>query len=684
MKYTYLAVHNSAIVCYMIACVHAQTGPHMLEPLIVSDRTVTDAWSTADFVVESQHLRMQDSADMLKNLPGAAIVRNGSQTGIVQLRGLSGDRIAVRVDGMNIAPACPNHMDPPLHYASPVGGERVCMIAGIGPVSEGGDHIGGSLTINRPDPKFAQDQPRLFTGNLGAAWRGSQDAISLTADSNVANRDVSLQYRGSWASGNDLRFPGGRVRDTGYDITQHEITNAWRTPGGFVAVDMGFSVTRDSGTPALPMDMIEDDSWHIGIRQRETLPWGTVENRLYMFDIDHLMDNYSLRPAMAAMRMKGPAASRNFGWVGEVELPFGSSKVHAGIDLYRNEFEARQVMVSSGAWRDTFRDNSRNRAGAYLDWEKDWTDKWSTRLGLRTDIVATDAGRVRNGFGPPAVYAEAAAFNASNRSFTDVLVDVMAGLQFKPDASTTWELGLAMKNRAPSLLERYLWTPANASAGLADGRTYLGNLGLDPETSFQVGLGLAKQGDKWDAKMTPFYQIVDNYIQGMPIARRDAANKPVMQFQNIDQAELYGFELAAGYAISDSWRIDSTLSYVSGRNLDTGDNLYRIAPLRGLLDLSYRHQDWESHLELAWASAQDDVSRIQDESPTPGYGLLNLRLARQFKYGLRFECGIENLFDKRYADHLGGVNRVAGSDVAMGAKIPGAGRFAYSSIVWKF
>jgi len=676
----YLIVAVTA--CGLICGASAQTGTTILDPLVVRGRVLADVWDATERTVGAESLRLQDGAALFNNQPGAAVIRNGPQTGIIQLRGLSGDRNIVRVDGMTITPACPNHMDPPLHYATPVGGERVAMIAGIGPVCDGGDHIGGAVSIDRPDPVFAKDDNLLLNGNLGAAWRGSQDAFSTDMDTTVANKDVGLQYRGTWATAGDMRFPGGRVSDTGYHITSHEVVNAWRTPGGFVAVDLGYASTRDTGTPALPMDMISDDSWHFGLRQREVFQWGTLENRLYVFDIDHLMDNFSLRPAVS--QMKAPASSRDFGWRSEAVLPLGSNNLHAGIDLHRGELDAKQVMVPSGMWRDTFRDNVRNRVGAYLDWEQHWDERWSGRLGLRTDIVNTDAGTVRNGFGPPPVYAEAAKFNASDRSFTDALVDVMAGLQYQPDPATSFDLAFAINSRAPSLLERYLWTPANASAGLADGRTYLGNLGLDPETSFKVGLGMAKQGETWNVKVTPFYQLVKDYIQGMPIARLDPAKLPVLQFQNIDRAELYGAEVVAGYDFSEAWSIDATVSYVRGRNLESGDNLYRIAPLRGMLDLSYQHAAWESHLEWVWADRQDKVSEVQNEAPTPGYGLLNLRLARQFDSGLRAEIGVENIFDKLYADHLGGINRVAASDVAIGDKIPGAGRFAYCSVSWKF
>ena len=62
----------------------------------------------------------------------------------------------------------------------------------------------------------------------------------------------------------------------------------------------------------------------------------------------------------------------------------------------------------------------------------------------------------------------------------------------------------------------------------------------------------------------------------------------------------------------------------------------------------------------------------------------NLRVAKLFAKTLRVEAGVENLLDKRYADHLGGVNRVAGGDLAVGERIPGAGRFAYGSVAWEF
>ena len=75
---------------------------------------------------------------------------------------------------------------------------------------------------------------------------------------------------------------------------------------------------------------------------------------------------------------------------------------------------------------------------------------------------------------------------------------------------------------------------------------------------------------------------------------------------------------------------------------------------------------------------------MQDEPESPGYAVLNFRLARTFANGLRLEAGLENILDDHYADHLGGINRVSGGDLAPGERIPGAGRCVFAGVSWSF
>ncbi|MCU0782302.1 MAG: TonB-dependent receptor [Akkermansiaceae bacterium] len=281
---------------------------------------------------------------------------------------------------------------------------------------------------------------------------------------------------------------------------------------------------------------------------------------------------------------------------------------------------------------------------------------------------------------PPLSTPDAATFNARGHDFTDVNFEGMGAVRFRPAEWTTLELAGARKVRSPSSLERYLWTPLSASAGQADGRTYLGNLDLDPEASHQVNLTAAFRGRRWEVRVSPFYNWVSDYIQGVPIGRRDAAGRPVLQYQNVSLAELRGVDGEARWLITTNLTLRAGLSYVRGTNEETDDNLYRIAPLRGNVALDVQWRGFEATVETVLADEQTDVSAYNSEPVTPGYVVVNLRAGYRFNAHLRLDAGVENLLDEDYADHLDGINRVAGSDVAVGARLPGYGRFAYVSL----
>lgn len=627
--------------------------------------------------------RARDTASLLEQIPGAAVVRNGPLTGIAQLRGLSGDRVRVLVDGMTITPACPNHMDPPLHYASPSSLHTLTVLAGITPVSQGGDSIGGTVITESAPPRFATNEHALWFGEAGSFYRSSDDGYGFNGALGVANQNWSGAYQGSWQTADDLRFPGGRVRDTGFDETQQHVARlAARTKHGVWEADGGMGRTCDAGTPALPMDMIEDDSWRAGLRHTGEYDFGELEGRVAIHSIDHLMDNYSLRPlAAGAMRMFSPATSDDLSAKLAAALPRDKHTFRGGVDFHGNTFDAYQQNAATGAQQDTLNGATRARLGSYLELQSDWSDQWRTLIGIRNDTVWSDAEDIANSF--PASATNRAAFNSQSHNFTDVNFDAMVAVRFTPNRSSSYELAFARKNRAPSLLERYLWTPLSASAGQADGRTYLGNLDLDSETSHQVALTADWHGDRWQVKFTPFYNLVSDYIQGTPI-NRVVAGQPVLQFQNQDGAELYGVDGEAHYDLTKQFTLRGQLSYVRGINRDTDDNLYRIAPLHGTVRLEYHWRGWRSGLEVELVDRQSKVADYNGELPTPGYALLHLRAGYTFREHLSLDVALENVFDDEYADHLGGINRVLGSDVPFGAHIPGAGRFVSVSVNYKF
>lgn len=628
---------------------------------------------------------VRDSAALLESVPGAAVVRNGSQTGIVQLRGLFGDRVNVLVDGMHITPACPNHMDPPLHYITAAGLASLDVIAGISPVSMGGDSIAGSVIAKSAAPSFGSTAQMEVFGSLSAsassANRGTQGALTV----GTANQQVSLSYTGERQSGDDLKFPGGTVRASGYELTQHDLTLAAQVAGGTLRLDLGRHESSNAGTPALPMDMVKDNANKIALSYLGELAFGTLEARIYQHDIDHLMDNYSLRGLSAGMQ--APATSKDTGYQVNLSVPRGTNTYRVGMEYLTNDFDvySQSSTLSAGSVKDNIRHARRDRLGLFGEWEAKLSPQWKTLLGVRSDTVKSDAGAVTQlgMMPPPLVKADAASFNAVSRQRTDHHWDLAAQAVYSASAGRDYEFGVARKTRSPNLMERYVWSPNNATAGLADGRTYLGNLALKPEVSHQLSVAANWRGADWQVKPGVFYNRVNDYIQGTPTARRDSAGQPVLQYNNLE-AELFGLDLSWQTQTTTALTLSGNLAYVRGKNKTTTDNLYRIAPLQASVNADYKTGAWTHRAEWQLAAAQTKVSGFNSEAATAGYGLLHVRTQYAVQKNLKLHFGIENLLDKTYAQHLSGINRVSGSDVPMGARLPGAGRFAYLAMDYTF
>lgn len=290
-------------------------------------------------------------------------------------------------------------------------------------------------------------------------------------------------------------------------------------------------------------------------------------------------------------------------------------------------------------------------------------------------------------------------FNSADRSQEDNNIDWVAKAYYPTSETTTLYTGLARKSRSASYQERYLWLPMQATAGLADGRTYTGNLELEAEVAHELELGFDVDANALMLSPRVFYREVDDYIQGTVTSDSNASNfvnmmnsmnatsnAAPLQFNNID-AELYGFDMDWRYRFTEQVSVSGLINYVRGKRTDSNsnDNLYRIAPLNASLALNYTGNNWGLTLEGVAYDQQDKVSEFNGEQESAGYGLLNIRGQWQITSSARLGFGVDNALDREYRDHLTGTNRVNGNaDIANGEKLPGYGRNAYARIDFEF
>lgn len=629
------------------------------------------------------------TATLLKQSPGANVNFNGPLTGIIQYRGMFDDRINTQLDGVEIAPACPNHMDPPLHYAAKPLVESIEIFRGIAPVSAGNETIGGAVKATRKTSHFTNSDDFEYHGDVTAEGQSVDNGYGVGALLTVANKSHRMHVLGNMEQGDDMRYSDGKIHPSEYERSEAGFGYGYRQGSNEYSIEYMQDNTGNTGTPALPMDIRYMDTNAVSAQYKGQWDNTQLEAKIYSNHVKHDMTNYHLRdPANLMMLRDSPSISRTTGVEISTITALNNSELKLGIDSDLQKHDARVLDPNNTMFYvDNFNDIERGRIGLFSEWQLTINNDWQYELGVRFTQVNMDANDV-NASMAVAMPASGLAtlrdrFNSSDRSQTDNNVDLVAKLQYQASDNTSMDIGIARKTRSPSYQERYLWLPLEATAGLADGKLYVGDVNLKPEVATELDMGLEWQGDT--TRITPriFYNRVDDYIQGVPstdITVLAVSSQPdPLQFSNVS-AELYGFDSGLEIMLNDAWLMDASISYVRGKRRDIDDNLYRIAPLNGALGLSYAKQDWSATVQGVFAADQKDVSATNGEQATGGYGIMNLFGKYRLQANMDFTAGINNVFDRYYADHLNGVNRVTNTDLAVGERLPGAGRSVFARL----
>ena len=668
---------------------------------------VTGVKSRDDFVLKAGAVTHSgvDNSDLLRLFPGGNRNSNGPVTRISQYRGMYGAQNNVSVDGLAYTSGGPNWMDSPLSSIPQSLTQSVTLYRGLGSVASIEEGLGGSIEISSRKGDFSDSADWSSFGLVEGGYGQNADSWGAAVYAGVHNQSNWIDVAASMDQGDDYEFEGGVVAATEYDRKQYRIGYGHLFSAAEITLGAVINRTGDSGTPALPMDIRYIDSEQYSFGLDTVIGEGDLSFKINSLSVDHLMDNFTLRPPPIGMGgMKTLRQTVAVGDGGGIKLTYardiGATGLLVGIDGKQEEHDA--VITDPGKamfYITNFNDVDRDRIGAFA--QASWAPgEWDLEAGLRYNRVAMDAGEVGGNLAMMAgaamggammtmsqqdrLDALAKAFNESDRNKKDKQWSGMLKASRNLGSSTRLNLGLGRKVRSPSYQERYLWVPMEATAGLADGFTYIGDINLKPETSIEFTAGIDWSRGRFQLTPELFYRDVDDYIQGVPSTNPVAnmfaimmSGRAPLQFANVD-AKLYGIDLGYRFEINDSWLINGNLGYVRGKRTDVSDNLYRIAPLSSFLELRYKRERYFISMESIAAAKQDKVSAYnEEEEETAGWGIVNLRGGFRLNRTFNFSLGVENLFDKAYQDHLGGYNRVAGSAVPLRERLYGKGRNYY-------
>lgn len=449
----------TAITLAVVVALHASTGIAAddgapLEELIVTARRILTAGVGAESL-DATHLarrraRSSDTASLLKSIPGVAVYGAGGVSGLPAIRGLADDRLRTQVDGVDVAAACPNHMNPPLSYIDPTAVASVDVYAGVTPVSVGGDSIGGTILVRSADPKFAETDEPLLEGEAGAVYRSNGDGWGGNLAGTFATARLSLGYTGAYArsdnyaAGDEFKdytftgrlghtLPADEVGSTAYETSNQSVRLAWRREGHLLDFAYSYQDIPQELYPNQRMDMTGNTASKLNLAYTGRFDWGTLQARAYHQQTEHEMDfgpdkrfwygpgappagsggdtalngtpcspisgstivNGQMVGCAGGMPMKADGSTN--GVTVSAALEFGErGLLRIGGEYAGFRLDDWWPPSGAGMWPYEFlnvNDGERDRYGAYGEWEFRRA-QWTHVAGLRYERVATDAGPV--------------------------------------------------------------------------------------------------------------------------------------------------------------------------------------------------------------------------------------------------------------------------------------------------
>ena len=340
---------------------------------------------------------------------------------------------------LTLAPACANHMNPATSNLSPASVGSVSVMAGITPVSQGGDSIGGTIAIESVAPQFASRGNRVMThGGVSAFHRTGGVANGGNAWLSTSTENFRVGYTGSYVNANDYKDgAGAMVKSTFYETQNHALELGARHGSQLVTLDLGYQRIPQQGFANARMDMTRNEAKSVNVRYGGAFHWGQLEARVYYGDTRHEMN--ILRDKVPGMNMPMETRGVNLGYAAQAEVPLsGRDTLRVGNEFRRftlNDWwpPAMNMVGSMGPgtlWN--VRDGRRDRFGTYAEWEIRRGTKWTELVGVRGEVVRMDTGNVvgyntsTTTTGSAVYAADAAEFNALNHARQDINLDLTA------------------------------------------------------------------------------------------------------------------------------------------------------------------------------------------------------------------------------------------------------------------
>lgn len=604
------------------------------------------------------------TTDALAVQPGVYLQQTTPGQGAAIIRGLKGSEILHIVDGFRLNNAI--FRNAPTQYlalVSPGAVERIEVVRGAPTSLYGSDAVGGVVQVISRVPEFASAESQARRDIYLATDTGEQGTVGR-ALVEYGNRDIAGLVSAEFLSAGDRRTGGGEVvTPTAYEsygvraalsITPSTASN-WLVDFQFARqpstprvdeLNPGYGETEPASSE---FRFAPNERYFAHVRNTRTDSWLSADWS-FAAGWQRIVDDRVSRNYESIIRRHEHNQSDLYGVLASVSKDTGRGSWIAGMEYYHDGVTSkREEEDIAGGPRQVV--PSRFPDGATMDQAAVYANVLH-RVGERQTL----SGGARFS----AIGSDVPAAGSARQD------DISADLGYLFDINEKWSLtaNLGHGFRAPNIFDLGTFgeRPGN--------RFNIPNSELQSERVTQLDVGMRRRGDAWEGTLSVYRLRYVDRISSVLTGVVTPGGRDVVQSQNIDSADIYGFEGSFDWFITDSLSTSMVLNFTRGEQTEGAAvvSADRIPPLNGRASVRYDGQnDWYLDAFLQFASEQSRLSPRDVRDPrinpdgTAGWGTLNATVQWQPNNYLRLGLNFLNLLDRKYRVHGSGVDAVGRS-----------------------
>ncbi|HWR16798.1 MAG TPA: TonB-dependent receptor [Terriglobales bacterium] len=675
-----MIVRTIAALLLAAGCLAAQNTP--------AEKREPDSQELNEDSIEIRDVRESSAKDVgeaLQSVTGISKIRKAGIANDVVLRGFQQDNINVQVDGARIYGACPNNMDPSASHVDFAEVDRVEVVKGPYDVRSQGS-LGGTVRIITRDEEVRglRVVPSFSYGSFGYY----NPSIEMSTDKKLVGFSAGYAFRTSdpYKDGSGRRFTSyGNFRPEVSNTRAFEGHSGWGslvfTPGTKQRLDIGYS-RQQNGLglyPYLMMDAIYDNADRATIKYAARNLSGFVRSvRIDGFGtkVNHLMnDARRTSSGILPYSMQTHAVTSSFGINAAADIP---GDVTMGVESYRRTWNAITQMRSGSSERmqNSLPDATTTSVGTYAEVDRQLTARVRLQSGARFD-------HVESGISPSTLLPNL--YYAYNNTTSTSSSDNFAGGNVRLTVSLLKGLdlltGIGSTMRVPDPQERYFLLQRM-------NQDWVGNPDLKPVRNSEADMGLSIRRRDTRLRVLFYFSKLDDYI-ALHRQRRvnnvpGVMNSVSQSYANLN-AQMYGGEINLSQPIGKFVALSGGASLTRGSK-DTNpvidvfnSNIVELPPTKSWLNIRYANDWLYAQVGGTVAGAQRRVDRDLNEQPTPGYGIMNLKVGvRRSRFNVNF--AVDNLLSRFYYESFS----YSRDPFRSGLKVAEPGRALFMSGSYRF